>query len=64
MINANPDQFVDAEAVAKHFGVAIPTINRWVREGRIPCVRASRRIVRFRLAEVEDALRQGVAVNA
>lgn len=47
---------VTTEAVAVHFGVSIGTVNVWVRKGRIPCVRASRRIIRFRLADVEEAL--------
>lgn len=52
------DPLVTAERVAEHFGVRVGAVNAWVRARRIPCVRASRRVVRFRLSEVEAALRQ------
>ena len=57
---------VNAETVATHFGVTVPTVNRWVRERRIPFVRISRRVVRFRIDEVESVLRQdaGAIVHA
>jgi excisionase family DNA binding protein len=44
--------------LAARFGVSVETVRGWVRDGRIPCIRASRKIVRFRIDEVEDALRQ------
>jgi excisionase family DNA binding protein len=47
---------VDAQAVARRFSVSIGTVNRWVRSGTIPCLRPSRRVVRFNLSEVEAAL--------
>ena len=47
---------VTSKTVARHFGVSISTVNRWVREERIPYVRPSRRIVRFRLDDIERAL--------
>lgn len=46
----------DAKTVAQHFGVKVATVHTWVRQGRIPCIRPSRSIVRFRLADVELAL--------
>jgi len=49
---------ITARAVAKHFGVTVETVNRWVRQNRIPYLRPSRRIVRFHLEEVERALRE------
>jgi len=57
------EQLVTAEQVAEHFGVTVGTVNAWVRHHRIPCVRPSRRVVRFYLSEVESALRQGVQNN-
>lgn len=48
---------VTAEAVAAHFGVTVGTVNKWVRGGRIPFIRPSRRVVRFYIDEVEEALR-------
>ena len=57
-MNASPSTFVDAEAVADRFGVTVPTVNRWVREGRIPYFRPTQRVVRFDLSEVEKAIAQ------
>jgi excisionase family DNA binding protein len=42
--------------VADRFGVSVATIRRWVREKRIPFIRPSRRILRFRLSDVEHAV--------
>lgn len=50
------DKPVNAAAVARHFGVTVETVNRWVREQRIPCIRPSRNVVRFYLRHVEQAL--------
>lgn len=49
---------VTTEQVARFFGVSVRTVNAWVREGRIPVVRPSRKTVRFRLSDVEHALTQ------
>ena len=55
-MNAIAVELVDVETVAKHFGVGVRTINDWVRRGRIPYLRPSRKVVRFNMAEVEAAL--------
>lgn len=58
-----PEQpLVSSFAIAKRYGVTVETVRRWVRERRIPCVRVSRRTVRFRPDEVERALKQAVEV--
>ena len=44
---------ITAKTLAEYFGVTVETVNRWVREERIPFVRVSRRVVRFHLSEVE-----------
>lgn len=49
-------KLVTVEAVARHFHVSPSAVHRWVRESSIPFVRASRRIVRFRIEDVERAL--------
>ena len=48
--------------IAQRFGVKVETVRAWVRDGRIPCIRASRKIVRFRIEEVEAALRQEASI--
>lgn len=52
------NQLSNADAVARRFNVSIGTVNRWVRQGRIPFIRPSRRVVRFDLVKVERALEQ------
>lgn len=50
------EQLGTAEDVARRFGVSVATVNRWVRNGAIPCFRPSRRVVRFDIVAVEHAL--------
>ncbi len=50
-------ELVDSQALARHFGVGIETVRNWVRDGRVPCIRPTRKTVRFDLAEVERAVR-------
>lgn len=47
---------VTPEELAKQYGVAVSTVRAWVREGRVPCLRPSRRVIRFRPSDVESAL--------
>ena len=50
--------------LANYFKVGVPTINRWVRDQRIPVIRASRNAVRYNLEAVIEALAQPVRRNA
>ena len=56
-------ELVTADRVAVVYGVSVGTVNRWVRSARIPCVRVSRRTVRFRLKDVERALTRAAQVR-
>ena len=49
-------ELVDTKTVAEHLGVTVETVRAWVRQNRIPCIRPSRRTIRFRLCEVERAI--------
>ncbi len=60
----NAPELITADELARHFGVTAPTVNRWVRRGLIPCIRASRKVVRFVLADVETALSSQCAKQA
>lgn len=50
--------------IAAHFGVAITTVRGWVRDERVPFIRPSRRVVRFRLSDVERAITHGPSTQA
>lgn len=50
------NQLVDSAALARRFNVTVGTVNGWVRRGLVPFIRPSRRVVRFNLAKVEEAL--------
>ena len=62
-MNADESKPVTADDVARHFNVTIDTVRRWVRQGRIPFIRPSRRVVRFHLLAVESALAGGKGVR-
>lgn len=55
------ETLVTSDAVADHFNVTVDAVQRWAREQLIPCYRVSRRVVRFRISEVEQALSQPLA---
>lgn len=54
------EAILTTKAIANRFGVTVGTVRRWVRERRIPAIRASRKTIRFDIAQVEAALRQQV----
>ena len=49
-------ELVTTRDVAERYGVSVETVQAWVREGRIPHIRPSRKTVRFRFDDVERAL--------
>lgn len=49
-------ELVTTQDVAERFGVTVETVQAWVRRGRIPHIRPSRRIVRFNMVDVERAI--------
>lgn len=42
-----PATMVDARGVADYFDVSVPTVRRWVREGRLRAYKVGPRAVRF-----------------
>jgi len=46
--------------VAEALGVSRVQVYRWVRSGRLECVRLGSRIIRFRGDQVEKAMREGL----
>lgn len=51
-------RFVSAAEVGDTLDVNIRTVLNWARNGVIPCLRLSSRVIRFDMAEVEAALRE------
>ncbi len=49
-------QWVTSEQLAEHLGVTPATVMRWVADHRVPCLRVSRRTVRFSIEAVEAYL--------
>jgi excisionase family DNA binding protein len=52
-------ELVTAEDLAHRLRLRPSTIRRWARAGRIPAVRVTAKVVRYDLAEVMRALREG-----
>ncbi len=50
------DRFLTPEELAACLRLRPSTVKSWAREGRIPCIRPSQRVVRFDLAAVGAAL--------
>ena len=46
------NDLVSSQVVARHFNVTVETVNRWVREGKVPHMKPSRKVIRFRLDDV------------
>ncbi len=53
------DELLTADGLARRLQVRPSTIQRWARQGRIPAVRLSPKVVRYDLAAVVRALRDG-----
>jgi excisionase family DNA binding protein len=51
-------ELVRADELAERYGVRRETVLAWVRRGLVPCVRPSRKTIRFRVADVEEAIRR------
>lgn len=49
---------VPASVIAERWGVSLQTVNHWVRQGRIPCLRPTRKVIRFDVDAVDAALQQ------
>ena len=49
--------------IATFFGVRAETVHSWARSGRIPCIRPSKKTIRFRLEDVVRALERPSATT-
>jgi excisionase family DNA binding protein len=55
----NGTELLTADELAARLHLRPSTIRRWRREGRIPAVRPTPKVVRYDLAEVVRAMREG-----
>jgi excisionase family DNA binding protein len=52
----NRHQLLTTRQVARRFGVDRSTVNRWVKQGRIPAINTPGGQCRYRQADIEQAL--------
>jgi excisionase family DNA binding protein len=53
----DPDALLTPQNVADRFGVTTFAVYKWVRSGRLPCIRVSRKTVRFTEEQIEHYLK-------
>ena len=56
MSTAEADRLVGPEVIARQLAVNETTVLRWANQGRIPSIRCTHKVVRFRPADVLAAL--------
>ena len=54
---SDDDDVIDRPMLARRLGVADSTVEAWTREKRIPCLRPSRKVIRYSWSAVLAALR-------
>jgi excisionase family DNA binding protein len=54
---SDPDALLTPQDIADRFGVTIFAVYKWVRSGRLPCIRVSRKTVRFTEEQIEHYLK-------
>ncbi|HED52826.1 MAG TPA: DNA-binding protein [Phycisphaerales bacterium] len=57
--NGEASQLITTRDLARRLGVSSNTIRKWVRQGRIPCIRVGQKTLRFDAVAVMDSLRKG-----
>ena len=58
-----PDPLLTSADVAQRLGVTTKTLERWRSSGEKsgpPCVRLSRKVIRYRAQDVEDFIRKNI----
>jgi excisionase family DNA binding protein len=54
-------ELLDRYDMAERLGVSADTISKWARQGRIPAIRITRKVVRFDHEQITAALRRQAA---
>lgn len=47
---------LSAASITTRFGIGMTTLYKWVKQGDLPAVRFSKRLVRYRLSDLEALL--------
>lgn len=52
------EKLLTIQELSERFGISVGTAYQWLSQGRLKCVRFSKRCVRFRESDVEELLQQ------
>ena len=52
------NELLDCYGLAERLGVSANTVLKWARQGKIPAIRVSRKVVRFHYDSIVAALRK------
>lgn len=55
-IRYQDDDLLTAKEVAKYLKVTEWTVYQWAQKGRVPCIRLSKRALRFRFGDIKKEL--------
>jgi excisionase family DNA binding protein len=59
---ADTERWLSVEEIAAHLGVSKETVYRWLEKGKVPAHKVGR-LWKFKIAEVDEWVRQGGATN-
>jgi excisionase family DNA binding protein len=63
MTTSDSNQWLTSTEVSKMFNISSNVLLRWTREGKLPCIRINKRVIRFRkeaiAAWIKDNEQQG-----
>lgn len=51
--NFNPEPWMGTKEIAKHLGVTVVTVRKWITRGKIPCHRMGK-LWKFKASEVDE----------
>ena len=52
------EKWVNLEDIAEHLSISQDTVRTWIKEGKLPVYRASKRY-KFKISEVDEWVREG-----
>ena len=57
------NELIDRYDLAERLGVSADTISKWARQGRIPAIRITRKVLRYDYDGIVEALRKKAAAT-